>query len=76
MPKIPETKPKQLQKLLLRLGFIPRQGKGSHTVFKHPDGRRTVLANHNRPISIGTLRAILRQIELSVDDFLEKLKSL
>jgi predicted RNA binding protein YcfA (HicA-like mRNA interferase family) len=71
MPKIPEIKPKQLQKFLVKLGFIPRQGKGSHIVFKHPDGRRTVVANHTRPISSGTLRAILRQIKLSVVDFLE-----
>ena len=76
MPKIPEIKPKQLQKLLLKLEFVPRQGKGSHVVFKHSDGRRTVVATHNRPISLGTLRAILRQIELSVDEFLDILKSL
>jgi len=76
MPRIPEIRPKQIQKLLLKLGFIARQGKGSHVVFKHSDGRRTVIAFHNRPISIGVLISVLRQIKFSVNDFLKLIKSL
>jgi len=74
MTKLPQIKPKKIEKVLGKLGFIPRPGKGSHVVFKHPDGRRTVIPIHNRPIRIGTLRAILRQIELSIENFLELLK--
>jgi len=73
MPKLPQIKPKEVEKILLKLGFIPRQGKGSHVVFKHPDGRRTVIPAHKHPIRTGTFRAILRQIDLSIEEFINKL---
>jgi len=75
MPKLPEIKPAQIAKVLRQIGFVARSGKGSHTVFKHPDGRRTVVANHRRAVRVGTLRAILRQAKLSVGEFLDLLKS-
>lgn len=74
MTKFPQIKPRKIEKALIKLGFTPRSGKGSHIVFKHTDGRRTVVPVHNRPIRVGTLRAILRQIEISTEDFLELLK--
>ena len=73
MPKLPEIKPIQIEKVLFKMGFTSRFGKGSHKVFKHIDGRRTVIPMHNKPVRIGTLKAILRQIELSTEDFLELL---
>lgn len=42
-------------------GFIWRGGKGSHRVYRHPDGRRVVVAFH-RPgatFPAGTLGAML-----------------
>ncbi len=71
MPRLPQIKPKKIEKVLLKLGFTSRSGKGSHTVFNHPDGRRTVVPVHNRPVRTGTLRAILKQIDLSVKEFLK-----
>ena len=73
MPKLPQIKPKNIEKVLLKIGFIPRPGKGSHIVFKHIDGRRTVVPVHNYPVRTGTLRAILKQIGLPVKDFLKLL---
>lgn len=73
MTRLPQIKPKKIEKALIKLGFIPRSGKGSHVVFKHPDGRRTVIPVHNQPIRIGTLRAILRQVDLSTEEFLKLL---
>jgi len=74
MTKLPQIKPRKIEKLLLKLGFISRTGKGSNVVFKHRDGRRTVIPVHNRPIRTGTLRAILKQIDLSIEEFLKLLK--
>ena len=74
MPKLPQVKPGNLEKVLIKLGFISRTGKGSHVVFRHTDGRRTVVPVHNRPVRTGTLRAILKQIDLPIDDFLMLLK--
>jgi len=74
MSKLPQIKPKEIQKVLIKLGFIARSGKGSHVVFKHADGRRTVVPIHNYPVRTGTLRAILKQIDLTTDEFLELFK--
>ena len=64
MPKLPQVKPRDIEKALAKLGFVSRPGKGSHLAFKHPDGRRTVVPGHNRPIRTGTLRAILKQADM------------
>ena len=71
MTKLPEIKPKKIKKALKKIGFIPRPTKSSYVVFKHPDGRRTVIPVHNRPVRIGTLRAILKQIEIPAEEFLK-----
>ncbi|OGG18373.1 hypothetical protein A2721_00295 [Candidatus Gottesmanbacteria bacterium RIFCSPHIGHO2_01_FULL_47_48] len=72
MPKIPQIKPRDVEKVLLKEGFVDRTTKSSHVVFVHKDGRRTVVPVHNKPVSTGTLRAILRQAKISVEDFLEE----
>lgn len=74
MSKLPQIKPQNIEKVLTSLGFVSRSGKGNHVVFKHPDGRRTVITSHNRPVRIGTLRAILKQADISTDEFLKLLK--
>ncbi len=71
MVKLPEIRPRKIEKALIKLGFVPRPTKSGHVVFKHPDGRRTVVPAHNRPVRIGTLRAILKQIEVSREEFLK-----
>lgn len=75
MTKLPQIKPRDIEKVLAKLGFVSRPGKGSHVVYKHPDGRRTVVAGHRRPVRVGTLRAILRQIEITTEEFLQLLKN-
>ncbi len=62
---------RELDRLLRRLGFESRRGKGSHVVYRHPDGRTTVLSDH-RGKQIGTeiLQDILRDIGLARDDYL------
>ncbi|MEK7163547.1 MAG: type II toxin-antitoxin system HicA family toxin [Patescibacteria group bacterium] len=69
MPKLPTNiKGRDLIKTLERFGFIQTGGKGSHIRLKHPDGRWTQVAVHTKPIPQGTLRAILRQSKLDVED--------
>ncbi|MBU0569873.1 type II toxin-antitoxin system HicA family toxin [Patescibacteria group bacterium] len=74
MPKLPQIKPRNIEKILIEIDFVPRSGKGSHVVFKHSDGRRTVVPCHNRPVRVGTLRAILKQAGITTDEFLKLLK--
>lgn len=75
MPKLPQIKPRQIEKVLIAAGFTPRITKGSHVVFVHSDGRRTVVPAHNRPVRQGTLRAILRQTKITLEELLEFLRN-
>ncbi|MCH6236708.1 type II toxin-antitoxin system HicA family toxin [Cognataquiflexum rubidum] len=60
--------PKELIKILEAQGFIFQRSKGSHQLFKHPDGRRTVVPVHTRDLKTGTLLAILKQSGISKED--------
>jgi predicted RNA binding protein YcfA (HicA-like mRNA interferase family) len=57
------------------LGFIEHRQRGtSHLVLKHPDGRRTVVPIHpGYDIPKGTLRAILRDVDISPDVLMNNL---
>lgn len=49
--------------------------KGSHALYKHPDGRLTAIPHHQgRVIARPLLREILRQINLSPPDLLKHLE--
>lgn len=76
MPKLIVIKPKQLIALLYTLGFEERDAQGSHTLFKHPDGRTTTVAVKSKEIGRGLLRKILRDIDLSVEEYEELRKKL
>ena len=69
MPKLVPIKPKNLIKLLKKLGFVERDAEGSHVFFRHTDGRTTVVPVHNRDLSRGLLRKILNDVNLSVEEY-------
>ncbi|MEK7673696.1 MAG: type II toxin-antitoxin system HicA family toxin [Patescibacteria group bacterium] len=77
MPKLPVVKDRELIKILLKLDFIQHKETGSsHLVFSHFDGRRTTVPRHSgKDIPRGTLRAILRDINISPEQFIQVLKS-
>ncbi len=43
MSCLPIVNAKELEKLLLRLGFEIQRQKGSHKFYKHPDGHYTTI---------------------------------
>jgi predicted RNA binding protein YcfA (HicA-like mRNA interferase family) len=57
---------------LRRAGFVfDRQAKGSHEIWWNPATRaRTTVPHHPGDLPEGTVRAIIRQAGLSVDEFL------
>lgn len=64
------TKVRKVVKALDRLGFSLVRVRGSHLVFKHTDGRMTVVPRHgNEEIGRGLLRKIAEDIRVSPDDF-------
>ena len=75
--KLPIVKVKILEKLLLHLGFEIKRQKGSHVFYRHPDGRYTTLPHHgNQVIGRPLLRQILREIELTPENYVKLLKEI
>jgi predicted RNA binding protein YcfA (HicA-like mRNA interferase family) len=58
---------------LRRAGFVfDRVAKGSHEIWLHPETRaRVVVPHHPGDVPEGTVRAIIRQAGLEVDEFLK-----
>ena len=58
---------------LRRAGFaFDRSAKGSHEIWRNlTTGRRAIVPNHPSEMSEGTVRAIVRQSGLTVDEFLK-----
>jgi predicted RNA binding protein YcfA (HicA-like mRNA interferase family) len=63
-----------MNRALARLGFEAVRQKGSHVFFRHPDGRTTAVPNHpGRDLARPLTRKILRDVDLTVEDFLRLL---
>lgn len=74
MSKLPRNvKGKQLIIVFEKLGFKVVGKRGSHHRLSHPDGRWTQIAVHPKPIPQGTLRAILRQADITVEELVKLL---
>jgi predicted RNA binding protein YcfA (HicA-like mRNA interferase family) len=75
MTRLPIVKFKTMEKVLLNLGFKITRSKGSHVFYRHPDGKTTTLPNHpGRDLSKPLIREILREIEITPEQFLKELK--
>ena len=59
----------EVVKALQRLGFTVARQKGSHIRMTKGDKRVTVPTH--RSVTVGTLQNILRQAEITLEDFLE-----
>ncbi len=72
MSKIPILKPQEVVRILNNLGFIEVRQKGSHKQFRHQDGRATTVPFHRgRDISPRLLRQIVKDIDLTINEFLD-----
>ncbi|GAA6623440.1 type II toxin-antitoxin system HicA family toxin [Scytonema sp. NUACC26] len=77
MSRLPIIKFQTMEKLLLKLGFESVRQKGSHVFYRHPDGRTTTVPNHpGKDIARPLIREILREIELSPENFSQELENL
>ena len=70
--RLPVISGKEVIRALNRAGFVVERIVGSHHVLVHPDDPRhtvTVPVHGNRDLKPGTLRAIIRQSGLTVEEF-------
>lgn len=76
MPHLAPVSAKKLIAMLEREGFVCARTKGSHCYFLDEVRKKTTVVpvHGNRDIGTGLLRAILRDIDMSVDDFNHRMK--
>jgi predicted RNA binding protein YcfA (HicA-like mRNA interferase family) len=75
MTKLPVISGKKLIKVLTKLGYYVRDQKGSHVHLRHSIRKPLTVPAH-KTIARGTLRAIIRDAGLSIDEFLKLLNEL
>ena len=65
---------REIVKILKKFGFeFYRQAAGSHEIWFNPDTKKfTTIPNHSDNMPEGTLRAILKQAGIAIEDFLNK----
>lgn len=75
MAKLPSLTARKVVRALKCAGFVEDRQKGSHLILVHPQTKaRTVVPVHpGRTIKESLLRAIVRDANLSVDEFIELL---
>ena len=77
MTKLPLIDAERMEKLLLILGFNKVRQKGSHAFYRHPDGKTTTIPHHHgRILARPLIREILREVQVSVDEYNDYLKKL
>ena len=70
MSKLRIVDAKTLEKVLFTLGFKSVRQKGSHIFYRHSDGRTTTIPHHRgRVLARPLIREILREIDLTVDEY-------
>ena len=72
MPKLPHVSGTDIQRALERLGFTKVRQSGSHVVMKR-EAKGCVVPMHGE-VKVGTLAGLLRQAEVSSEEFLHALR--
>ena len=67
MPKLPRTSGAAIVKALERLGFAKIRQSGSHVIMRR--GPKGCVVPMHGEVKVGTLAGILRQADISPDEF-------
>ena len=72
MGRLAGFKYREVARRLCVFGFVfDRHGPGSHEVWRHAaTGRKVTVPHHTRDLAEGTLRAVLREAGINVEEFL------
>jgi predicted RNA binding protein YcfA (HicA-like mRNA interferase family) len=75
-PRLPVLKPKEILRALQKAGFEIHHQSGSHAQLRHPAKQhlRVTVPRHDRfDLPLPVLKSILRQAEMTVEEFLSYL---
>lgn len=70
MSDLPRISGRELVKALKKIGYEQDRQRGSHIILRQTDSphRRVTVPDH-KEVAKGTLRAIIREVGLTVDEF-------
>ncbi len=71
-PRIPRVTGREVEKTILRVGWYLHHSRGSHFYYRHPEypGKQITLPIHaGEIIPQKTLKSILEQADLTLDEF-------
>ena len=69
MSRLPVVSGKQCIKVLIKIGFVVIRQEGSHIILRRADPFSQVVVPDHKELDRGTLRAIIRQVGISVEEF-------
>lgn len=73
MSKLPLLSVRECIGVLEKIGFYQMHQTGSHVIMRRDDPQTTISVPNHREIRRGTLRAIIRQAGMTVEEFVELL---
>jgi predicted RNA binding protein YcfA (HicA-like mRNA interferase family) len=75
MPKMPRISGKEMLKILSLFGFVVIRQKGSHVVLKKQtnNGELGTVVPMHKELAEGTIRGILKQAKIGIEDFIKAL---
>jgi len=73
MSSLPQISGRECVKALAKAGFYVKRQQGNHMILRRDDPFAQVVVPDHKMLDRGTLRAIIRQAGLSIDEFLELL---
>ena len=74
MTKLPRASGRECIDALKRVGFSERRRHGSHVVLRRDEPFAQLVVPDHDELDRGTLRAILRQASLTIEQFVELLR--
>ncbi len=73
MSKLPKISGRQCLKALESAGFYVKRQRGSHIILRRDDPFAQLVVPNHKELDRGTLRAIIRQADMSVEQFISLL---
>ncbi|MGE0642344.1 MAG: type II toxin-antitoxin system HicA family toxin [Nitrospira sp.] len=73
MSKLPSLSGRACMKALERAGFVVKRQEGSHVILRRTQPFAQLVVPDHKELDRGTLRAIIRQADLTVEEFLRLL---
>ena len=73
MSKLPSISGKECIKVLEKIGFYQKRRESSHIILRRDEPFAQIVVPDHQELAKGTLRAIIRDVDLSVEEFVSLL---